>query len=168
MDERLRTLATQPSADNEEEHRYPSANTDDVVHTFCDGKYHAFCYSEDESHQHFWQVPQHFVFPKVDRQLGWKHWLLSMPDYTEQIADGTTKTYHIAPFHFFDCSMLPKKAKFTYKVNWQPVFCIMDDAITSGDSHSTEMTSDEINYWFRAGTELLKVRVSYCFEKNGI
>ena len=45
------------------------------------------------------------------------------------------------------------------------MFKIMDEAIVSGDAHPTEMTSDELDFWWTAGNELLKIRVAYCYVK---
>ena len=91
--------------------------------------------------------------------------MLGMPDYTEQEADGTVKVHAIIPFRLFNSKMLPKKVKSAFKVNWEPVFRIMDKAIPSGDSHPTVMRADELEDWWKAGSELLMTRASYCFAK---
>ena len=41
----------------------------------------------------------------------------------------------------------------------------MDKAIVSGDSSSTEMSAEELQDWYKAGTDLLKIRASYVFLK---
>ena len=91
--------------------------------------------------------------------------MLGMPDYTEQEADGTVKVHAIIPFRLFNSKMLPKKVKSAFKVNWEPVFRIMDKAMPSGDSRPTVMRADELEDWWKAGSELLMTRASYCFAK---
>ena len=134
--------------------------------TFGDGKYFAFCYAEDDnSERRFWQVPKGFQFPKADRHAGWKFWMLGIPDHTEKRADGTVVAHPISPFRLFQDKMLPKSAKTVFKVNWKPVFDIMESAIVSGASSPFEMTSTELEEWYSAGTDMLRFRASYCFAK---
>ena len=59
-----------------------------------------------------------------------------------------------------------KKVQSASKVNWKPVFFIMENAIVSGDLPPTEMTLQEVDYWFEAGTDELKFCANYIFNKS--
>ena len=89
-----------------------------------------------------------------------------MPDYCLKGADGMLRPQPISLFCHFDPKKLPKKGRSAFKVNWKPVFSIMENAIVSGNSPLTEMTSQEVDYWFEAGTDELKFRASYIFNKS--
>ena len=136
------------------------------VPTYIDGKYIAFHYALDDCRDRkFWMVPKLFAFPKCDRRSGFRYWLLGMPEYKIVNDDGTLTHHPIMPFRLFDRKLLPPKIRLSYKVNWEPIFTIMDTAIVSGNSHPTEMTSEELEMWWEAGNEILKTRVSYTFVK---
>ena len=133
---------------------------------YVDGKFPVFMYAEEGGNdQKYWQVPKDFVFPKVNRFEGWKFWLLGMPQYHEKIAEGTHRAHPIMPFRYFDAKLIPKKAKNSLRVSWQPVFQIMDGAIPEG-TDLNEMTSDFVDSTFDEATKLLRSRASYCFRDS--
>ena len=134
---------------------------------YVNGKYEAFVYAEEgEQVKKFWHVPSNFVFPKVTRYEGWKFWLLGMPDHHEKLTEGTTRSHPIMPFRYFDDKLLPKIPKNALRVNWWPVYKIMDEAITMDNLNPTDISSEQVDTWYRAGTDILKSRVSYCFSKT--
>ena len=137
------------------------------VRTFVNGRYRALCYAKDGSiTRKFWMVPKSFKFPKADRRSAWNFWLLGQPEHKESKADGTLISHPICPFRHFQPTLLPRKARDMFKINWRPVLRIMDKAIVSGESYPTTMTSNEIEMWWDAGTELLKSRAKYIFIKH--
>ena len=84
-----------------------------------------------------------------------------MPGHVEKQADGSMKAQPIMPFWLLDPTLLPMKQRNTLKVNWHSVYKIMDEAIVSGDSHPTEMSTEELESWWVAGDELLRTRVAF-------
>ena len=137
---------------------------DDVVPTYCDGKYLAFCYAVDGStDRKFWMLPKKFEFAKCNRKVGWSYWMLGLPNYVEEQPDGSMKAHPIMPFRLLDPSFLPKNLRSALRVTWHPVFKIMDEAIVSGNSHPTEMSTEELETWWEAGDKLLQTRVAYCY-----
>ena len=134
------------------------------IPTYNNGSYPAFVYAEDDCEDRkFWQVPKTFVFPKVNRYAGWHFWLLGMPDHQEKQDNGTMAPHPIMPFRLFNHLLLPKAARNCLRINWQPMFKVMDEAIVGGDSAPLQMTSEEVDGLYKSGTALLKIRASYCF-----
>ena len=137
-----------------------------AVPTYCNSKYRAFCYAEyGSTDRKFWMVPKNFSFPSVDRRAAWTFWLLGLPENESTNPDGTIVAHPICPFRFFKPALLPLKPRNHFKNNWRPVLSIMEDAIVSGDSHPTQMDSQEIEMLWEAGNDLLKGRASYIFAK---
>ena len=114
VDERLETINLRLPQPQECHH---AINTDgDSIEgspTYLDGKYTTFSYMDDLDAQNarkFWQVPKTFVFPKVNRRMGWGYWILRMPNHSEIIEDGEMVPHPIMPFDFMDPKLLPKKS----------------------------------------------------------
>ena len=137
----------------------------DAVPFYVDGNYPAFMYAEDGSDkQKFWHVPKDFVFPKVNWYEGWKFWLLGIPEHHEEISKGVYRAHPIMPFRFFDVKLFPKIAKNALRVNWHPVFKIMEGAIPDDIGAPEDITLEQIEELFVEGTKLLQERASYCFK----
>lgn len=127
--------------------------------TFLDGRFKAFCNAEDDCCvRKFWQVPKDFTFPKVNREVGWQHWLLGLPNFMEDLRDGSKVRHTIMPFRLMD-PILPSKVRGAFKVNWRPIFFHHG----GGHCRRRRLHGPEL---FEAGTELLKDRVSYCFTER--
>ena len=123
------------------------------VPTFDNGRFFAFHYADEDSMDtKFWQLPKGFVFPKVDRRTGWRFWILGMPYHHEKQKYGTLKVHPISPFRLFDTKIIPKKAKISWKVNWLPLFSIMQEVIANAVLHPNEITAAYIDALFDAGT----------------
>ena len=164
VDERLKVISDGLGFQSQETPCGSDLGTESVgqVPSYHNGTYTAFVYAEDGSEvSKHWQVPKSFVFPKVTRRIGWQFWLLGMPDYQEKQADGTLLSHPIMPFHLLDPKMLPVKARNTLRVNWHPVYKIMDGAFLAEPPH--HMTGEEVEKWFNEGSDILKSRASYCF-----
>ena len=134
------------------------------VPVYGQGKYPAFVYAVDSDTQKFWCVPRSFTFPKVNRYEGWKFWILGMPNYKEKAPDGTERAHPIMPFRLFDPKLMPNSAKSAYRINWLPIFSIMDSAVVDSEEH--EFTSHDVDRLFAEGTDILRTRASYCFEDS--
>ena len=70
----------------------------------------------------------------------------------------------IMPFCFMDPKLLPKKIRDSLLVNWRPVYTIMENAIPTNCAPDELSTEDHEMLW-NAGTDLLRARVAYCFQK---
>jgi len=138
----------------------------EAVPVYGQGKYPAFVYAvEDSDTRKFWHVPSSFIFPKVNRYEGWKFWILGMPNHREIAPDGTERAHPIMPFRFFDPKLMPKSAKSAFRINWLPIFSIMDRAVADCEIEH-ELSSHDVDKLFAEGTDILKTRASYCFENS--
>ena len=101
-------------------------------------------YAEDDSDERkFWHVPSSFVFPKVNRYEGWKFWVIGMPNHREMARDGTERVHPIMTFRLFDLKIMPKSAKSAFRINWLPLFSIMDGAVADFETEHELSSKDE-------------------------
>ena len=137
-----------------------------AVPVYGGGKYPAFVYAVDDSDtRKFWHVPSLFIFPKVNRYEGWKFWIYGMPNHREIAPDGTERAHPIMLFRIFDPKLMPKSAKSTFRINWIPIFSIMDRVVVDCEIEH-EFSSHDVDRLYAEGTDILKTRASYCFQNS--
>ena len=122
-------------------------------------RYAPFVHADSNSNiQRMHQVPKCFKFPQADRKQGWQFWLLGILSYP--ITKNNTTTYHaILPFQKFNLSQLPVAVKDTFKINWKPIYSMMEDGINIDQYRSLPM-SEFIDTTYELGTENIKKRAS--------
>ena len=69
------------------------------------------------------------------------------------------------PFRFFDPKLMPKSAKSTFRINWIPIFSIMDRVVVDCKIEH-EFSSHDVDRLYAEGTDILKTRASYCFQNS--
>ena len=60
---------------------------------------------------------------------------------------------------------MPKSARSAFRINWLPIFSIMDRVLVDCEIEH-ELSSHDVDRFFAEGTEILKTRASYCFENS--
>lgn len=102
-----------------------------------------------------WQVPENWQFPeKIKRGPGWRLWLRGNAE--------------VRPFRELSESYLPtKRLKSKLKLEWRPIFKLMERAPGFVPPAIGEIPSDEfVNNSYQICTEYLKTRVQYVFSNE--
>ena len=128
-------------------------------------KHAPFLYADLNSNiQRMYQVPKCFKFPQADRKQGWQFWLLGIQSYP--ITKNNTTIYHaILPFQKFNLSQLPSGVKDAFKINWKPIYSIMEDGINI-DQYRSLSISEFIDTTYDLGTKNIKKRASYIWGRS--
>ena len=105
----------------------------------------------------FWQVPEHFAFPKDAKLLlGWRLWVGGQAGYEYLNKTGTKQLAPVQPFRILKKKMLLKEFRKKFSFIWEPIFWMMEQA----DGMNLYDYPMEI---FKIGYEYLKTRVGYVF-----
>lgn len=80
-------------------------------------------------------------------------------------------TEQIRPFRNLSEKGIPADAVVTYQKNWKPIFQYLEDGLKSEykynlPSQIQEISNEDISKCYDLCMELLKKRVSYCFNKK--
>ena len=71
----------------------------------------------------FWQVPEHFAFPKDDKLLlGWRLWVGGQAGYEYLNKARKKQLAPVRPFSILKKKMLPKEVRKKYSLSWGPIF----------------------------------------------
>jgi len=124
-----------------------------------------FVYEDDKKKgvQKTWQVPKDFELPKCNREMGWKFWLVGMPNHRVPTADGGSKIHPICPFRFFELKRLPERIRRHFRQAWRPVFTAMQKDLTNLPDDISEYNAEKLNATYQEGTESLRRRAEYAF-----
>lgn len=133
-------------------------------------KYPPFVYRDSASKKAnccFFQVPKDFAFTTGGLREAWELWLVGMPEFEVEKSDGSIVRHPICPFRQFDPLKLPMKVRTLFKSNWRPIMGILNEAIVGRlPSNPATLSVDDMDMWFAAGIELVKVRASYIFSMS--
>jgi hypothetical protein len=115
-------------------------------------------------HGRMWDVPKNFEFPQqVRRDIGWRLWLLGMPDYRTIGEDGVEKSSQIKPFKSLLPARMPNNIAKVFQNSWKPVFSMMMKGIST-IPRLEELNNETIKDLYDLGTKYLETRVSYIFK----
>jgi hypothetical protein len=105
------------------------------------------------------------MFPvKTLLRIGWDFWLRGMPGNEVADESGMLVSAPVRPFRLLDPKFLPsKQLKSIYKVQWKPVFSMMEEGIEMAllEKQSHLAATGEIEAMFQKGVDYLKSRASY-------
>ena len=140
--------ATTTTADQHRTGNNPSSKT----------KYEMYWYKERA-----WHVPEGFIFPDdTKRNVGFKLWLLGMPNYHRRNKKGVLVHAPVRPFRLLKPSFLPAPVAKKFKLHWRPLYLMMQEGFEL-DSNN-ELTTEVVNEYYKAGDKYLREnRVSYIY-----
>ena len=93
-----------------------------------------------------WDTPENFMFPnRTSRSKGWRLWLCGIP------------AQRIKPFRMMKATMLPKKARNKFKLEWRPIFDKMEKGVTT--PIPSNPSSDVVDTTFAEGTHFLRTQL---------
>jgi hypothetical protein len=114
----------------------------------------------------FWHVPEGFQFPLgVRLDTGWKLWLSGLPANEIVGADNIRVQAPVRPFRLLKPTMLPPSIRSKYRLQWLPIFSLMEGAPGLLIEPRT-IDTDALAASFSVAKAHLKTRVSYAFVES--
>ena len=71
----------------------------------------------------------------------------------------------IRPFHLLKASMLPKKIKLEFTINWSPIFQVIEEHVKH-EGNIAPPTAEQHEEIYKMALSYLRERISYVFKKK--
>ena len=102
-----------------------------------------------------WHVPEGFVFPEdTKREVGFKLWMMGMPNYHSRNVEGNTEHSPVPPFRLLKPTFLPPEVSKKFKLHWRPLFLMMEEAFEL--DRNAQITAENVNEYYKAGDKHLR------------
>ena len=113
-----------------------------------------------------WHVPEGFVFPEdTKREVGFKLWMMGMPNYHSRNVEGNTEHSPVPPFRLLKPTFLPPEVSKKFKLHWRPLFLMMEEAFEL--DRNAQITAENVNEYYKAGDKHLRENwVSYVYNNK--
>mmetsp|Transcript_16099 Transcript_16099/g.22452 ORF Transcript_16099/g.22452 Transcript_16099/m.22452 type:complete len:311 (-) Transcript_16099:150-1082(-) len=109
-----------------------------------------------------YDVPPGWAFPiKPSRKSAFNLWMLGQANYEGESGEKQP----IRPFRGFNTKRLPKNLLAKFKLEWRPVFLLMEQApLFVVPEDRTQISTEKVEELYHIGTEHLKTVVSYIWQ----
>jgi hypothetical protein len=113
-----------------------------------------------------YDVPKNWDFPsKVKRQVGWSLWHIGSPCCQMVDETGTLFDCPIKPYRLFKTTRLPPKVARKFKMDWRPIFDLMEGALMeSANMDMSVLTIENLMQSFDLGTQHVRSQAEYIWE----